>query len=118
MGINPDAPKERLNKVYSWDSPLFYEHIKTVLQQAKASGITVDLNGGSGWPIGGPQVKPQESMHTLTYSDTIINGGQDASIAVPKHLPDYSSITILIHIYTARSIHLMQNCRPLLQEKF
>lgn len=94
MGINPNAPEERLDKVYSWDTPSFYEHLKTVMEQARAAGITVDLNAGSGWPVGGPQLKPGQSMLSLTYSDTILEGGRSYSILIPKHLPDYSGITI------------------------
>ena len=36
MGINPDAPKQRLDSIYSWDSPSFYEHIAAVMEQAEA----------------------------------------------------------------------------------
>lgn len=101
MGINPDAAKERLDKVYSWDSPAFYSNLRAVMEQARVSGITVDLNGGSGWPIGGPWLKPSESMLTLTYSDTVIAGGSSVVIPVPKHLPDYASVVIFdtLHLY-------------------
>lgn len=102
MGINPDAPKPRLDSIYSWDSPSFFEHLNAVMQQAKISGIAVDLNAGSGWPIGGPQVKPDESMLTLTYADTVLNatGNESFEIKVPNQLPYYGDITIFdTHLY-------------------
>ena len=111
MGINPLAPKEQLDKVYSWDSPSFYVHLKAVMEQAKVSGITVDLNGGSGWPVGGLHVKPEESMLTLTYADTVVKGGEKISVSVPKRLPDYAKIIIFLlsflqHVFAfQRSIH-------------
>ncbi|HYK46292.1 MAG TPA: glycosyl hydrolase [Parafilimonas sp.] len=101
MGINPNAPKLRLNKVYSWDTPSFYEHVRAVMKQAKLSGITVDMTAGSGWPTGGPHILPEEGMLTLSYADTIIEGAQRININVPKQLPDYSSIVIFdtLHLY-------------------
>src|SRR5450432_1475643 len=72
------------------------------MEQAKKSGITVDMNAGSGWPLGGPHIAPQESMLTLTYSDTIVTGGQTINIPVPRQLPDYSKIVIFdtLHLYS------------------
>jgi hypothetical protein len=71
------------------------------MEQAKKSGITVDMTAGSGWPTGGPHIQPQEGMLTLTYSDTIITGKQTINIDVPKKLPDYSKIIIFdtLHLY-------------------
>ncbi len=101
MGINPAAADSVLDKVYSWDSPSFYAHVSAVMEQAKESGVIVDMNGGSGWPLGGPHVKPAESMRTLTYDDTIITGGTIASFMVPKQLPDYSQVVIFdTHLYS------------------
>src|SRR5690606_32633238 len=67
VGIDPDG--NRTEKVYSWDTPSFYDHIKTVMKAARKSGLTVDLNAGSGWPLGGPFIEPNESLLTLTMSD-------------------------------------------------
>ncbi|MEP7107704.1 MAG: glycosyl hydrolase [Ferruginibacter sp.] len=102
MGINPNATPDQLDRIYSWDTPSFYKHVIAVMEQAKKSGITVDLNGGSGWPLGGPDVASQESMLTLTYADTIITGGQTINIDLPKQLPDYSKIIIFdtLHLYS------------------
>lgn len=102
MGINPDAPKQRLDSIYSWGTSSFYEHLYAVMQQAKISGISVDLNAGSGWPIGGPQVKPDESMLTLAYADTVLDaaGNENFVIKVPDQLPYYADITIFdTHLY-------------------
>jgi hypothetical protein len=112
MGINPNAPAEQLNRVYSWDTPSFYDHVRAVMEQAGKSGISVDLNGGSGWPIGGPQVKPQESMLTLTYADTIVTGGQTISIHVPANYPTIpASLYLIRFIFTKPLILPWQNCR-------
>ncbi|MVT07903.1 hypothetical protein GO493_06495 [Chitinophaga sp. ysch24] len=76
QGLNIKAPKEQAERIYSWDTPSFYQHMKAIMQQAQKSGITVDMNGGSGWPLGGAFFDPAESMKTLSVSDTGLTGGQ------------------------------------------
>lgn len=90
-GLNPDAPREELERVYSWDTPEFYENLKTVLDQARISGLIVDLNGGSGWPTGGPHIKQEDNILNLGYASLNIEGGKKISMEVPrpsmKHRP-------------------------------
>ncbi len=83
-GLNAKGPEDQLKRQFSWDTPSFYEHLRVVLEQAKQSGIIVDVNAGSGWPMGGPQISPDSSLLTLAYADTLINGGQAIKIEVPK----------------------------------
>jgi hypothetical protein len=83
-GLNPNAAKEELDRVYSWDTPGFYENLRTVLAQAKARGLIVDLNGGSGWPSGGPHVPPQDNILNLNFSAVNVTGGGKVQIHVPK----------------------------------
>lgn len=75
MGINMGGPKEITDRIYSWDTPSFYEHLKAVMEQAQTSKITVDMNGGSGWPLGGQFFAPQESMRTLGIADSALVAG-------------------------------------------
>lgn len=90
VGLNPKAPKEQNDRIYSWDTPSFYEHLQAVMQQAQQSGVTVDMNGGSGWPLGGSFFDPRKSMKTLTVSDTSLKSGETYNGDLPKpgnHLP-------------------------------
>jgi hypothetical protein len=80
-GINPNST--RIDQVYSWDEPSFYRNLTTVMDEAIKQKIQVDLNGGSGWPMGGPFVDPAESILTLAYGDTIISGKGTFSLPVP-----------------------------------
>lgn len=82
-GLNAKGPQAQLQRQLSWDSPSFYEHLKTAMEAARRWGIIVDLNAGSGWPVGGPQITPDSSLLTLTYADTLIEGGQPVSFSVP-----------------------------------
>jgi len=89
VGLNIKAPKEQNDRIYSWDTPSFYEHLTAVMEQARQSGITVDMNGGSGWPLGGAFFDAKESMKSLTVSDTSVTGGQlyNGSLPAPgNHL--------------------------------
>jgi predicted TIM-barrel fold metal-dependent hydrolase len=84
MGLNPNNPKEQVDRVFSWDTPSFYDHLKAIMEQAKQSQVIVDMNGGSGWPLGGSFFDPNESMRTLAVSDTAVQGGQTFNGPVPK----------------------------------
>ncbi|MBC3784213.1 hypothetical protein [Spirosoma utsteinense] len=45
-------------RVRSWDTPTYYENLKTALEEARKRGMTVDLTDGSGWPPGGSFLDP------------------------------------------------------------
>src|SRR5690606_37830292 len=64
VGINPES--SRSEKIYSWDTPSFYSHINTVMKEARKLGLMVDLNAGSGWPMGGTFIGQDKSLLTLT----------------------------------------------------
>ncbi|GAB3298389.1 hypothetical protein GCM10027348_21780 [Hymenobacter tenuis] len=89
-GLNP---KSRTAEVQSWDSPAFYANVRAMLRQARQSGFTIDLNAGSGWPLGGAWVAPADGMLTLTHADTVVASGQSLAVPLPHRLPpDISSI--------------------------
>ncbi len=90
VGINPVG--KRLDKVYGWDTPSFYENVQAVMKEALKTGLTVDLNAGSGWPLGGSFLKPEESLLTLDAADTIVSGGAKLNISVPVLKNDYSQL--------------------------
>lgn len=91
VGINPNS--RDLDRVYSWHTPSFYNHVRAVMEEAVKTGLTVDMNGGSGWPLGGPFVKPAESMLTMESADTVVAGGEEVNMPVPALQTDYSAIT-------------------------
>ncbi|MBL7816478.1 MAG: hypothetical protein JNL70_15775 [Saprospiraceae bacterium] len=75
VGLNMVAPKEQKDRIYSWDTPSFYEHLAAIMEQAKISKMVVDMNGGSGWPLGGSFFDPKESMRTLGVADSVLKAG-------------------------------------------
>ncbi len=83
MGLDPKAPKDQLERVYSWDTPSFYDNMKAIMQQAQVSEIVVDMNAGSGWPMGGSFFDPSESMRTLAVADSLLTPGSLYNGKVP-----------------------------------
>ena len=86
-GLNPQMSPDRRARVQSWDSPEFYATVRAMLAQARQSGFTIDLNAGSGWPLGGPFVAPTDGLLTLTHADTVVAGGQVLAGPLPHRLP-------------------------------
>lgn len=83
MGLNPNAPQAQLDRIYSWDTPSFDEHLQAIMKQAQISKIVVDMNAGSGWPLGGSFFDPNESMRTLAVADTVLRAKSTYNGAVP-----------------------------------
>lgn len=55
-------------------SPQWMQALKDVEDIAKPLGIEVDMNCGTGWPFGGPQVPLEQAACKAIFKDTIING--------------------------------------------
>lgn len=81
-GINPVSKREEY--VYSWDEASYYQNLETVMEEASINKIQIDLNGGSGWPMGGPFVGQEESILTLDIADTIVQGKGDFQLPIPR----------------------------------
>ncbi len=83
--LNLSLPESVKNsdKVLSWDTPGYYENVKTVLDEAKKRGLTVDMTNGSGWPSGGPFLDVEDGFLNLLFAEKDIIGGSQISIAVP-----------------------------------
>ena len=94
-GLNPNAKKEELDRVYSWDTPSFYDNLRTVLEQAKSKGLTVDLNGGSGWPSGGPHVYQEDNILNLGFSAINVTGGKKVQVNVPQASMEHRPVAMM-----------------------
>ncbi len=80
MGLNPDADAADRGRVMSWDSDAYYEKLRGVLVAAAEKGLIVDLNGGSGWPTGGPQIALEDNFLTLLFNETEVSGGREVRL--------------------------------------
>ena len=82
-GSIPDGP------VFA--SPEWLELFRHALDEADRLGLKLGLNMQSGWNLGGPDVKPEESMKKVTWSETRATGpGQfERTLPVPDHRGGY-----------------------------
>jgi hypothetical protein len=71
-------------RVTSWDSPVYYENLKFVMEEARKHRLIVDVTNGSGWPPGGPFLAPEDGFISLEYGAVTVNGGKKQSIPLPQ----------------------------------
>ncbi len=83
INLHAGSEEERA-KILSWDTPDYYNNVASVLEEAKKRGLFIDMNNGSGWPVGGPFIKVEDGIKTLDYQDKDIIGGRDISVEIPK----------------------------------
>lgn len=79
----PILDDETKKRILSWDTPVYYENVRTVMEQARKSGLIVDITNGSSWPTGGPYLKAEEGFLNLLFSSQDVQGGRKLSISVP-----------------------------------
>ena len=55
-------------------SPRWMQALKDVQDISRPLGIEVDMNCGTGWPFGGPQVSLEQAACKAVFKDSIVNG--------------------------------------------
>ena len=63
--VMPCKGKGRADRIMSFDTPDYYQHLSAVMDAAQQNGLIVDLTDGSGWPAGGTHISEQENNQTL-----------------------------------------------------
>ncbi len=91
MGLNAEAESSERERVMSWDSEDYYRKLRGVLDAAAEHGLIVDLNGGSGWPTGGPQIALEDNFRTLLFREARVRGGDEVLIELEPPDPPLSS---------------------------
>ena len=61
-------------------SPEWRELYKHTLREADRLGLEMSLNIQSGWNLGGPMVKAEDAPKKLSWSETCVTGGTNASL--------------------------------------
>jgi len=79
----PVSTPEAQARVLSWDTPGFYENVRTVMDEARERGIIIDMTDGSGWPPGGAHLSPEDGFLNLLFASQDIKGGKEIQIPVP-----------------------------------
>ncbi|MFN8256185.1 MAG: glycosyl hydrolase [Bacteroidales bacterium] len=93
--------KEVQEKVNTWDSPEYYENVKTVMEEARKYGLMVDMTDGSGWPPAGLHLSAEDGFKSLNFAAVDVKGGEKIHIAVPKvkNNTDVSAKLISVNAY-------------------
>ncbi|ALJ01111.1 glycoside hydrolase [Rufibacter tibetensis] len=68
--------KEHESKYIDFLSPKWMGMLDFTVKKAGSLNMGVDLTQGTGWPFGGPQVKPEYAASRLIMQKYTLNGGQ------------------------------------------
>ena len=79
-------------------SDRWMEMLRYCMQEGRKQGVEIDMNCGTGWPFGGPQVPIEEAACKLVVVDTIVNERQlaDLDISAPEKERPYSSLQLVM----------------------
>lgn len=83
--IDDDAILKRVN---AFGSEQFYQALGGAMEVASQLGMQVDVNHGSGWPAGGPQVSLTETLQSLQFTEQQVQGPARKQIAIPRPRAD------------------------------
>ncbi len=68
----------------SFLSPEWMQALRDVEDIARPLGIEVDMNCGTGWPFGGPQVPLEQAACKAIFKDSVINGSHVYTVEVGR----------------------------------
>ncbi|MBN1185193.1 MAG: glycosyl hydrolase family 2 [Bacteroidales bacterium] len=71
-------------RVTNWDTPEYYDNLRTVMEEARKRNLIVDVTDGSGWPPGGPFLNPEDGFLSLEFSVVTVSGGKKITIPLPR----------------------------------
>ncbi|WP_448634319.1 glycosyl hydrolase [Pedobacter panaciterrae] len=64
------------NKYINFLSPEWLSALHFTVTRANSLGMEVDMNTGTGWPFGGPQIKPENAATKLITRKFTLNAGE------------------------------------------
>ncbi len=107
-----DADAAELGRRLDWGSELFWSRVRLAAESASYNGIFLDLNVGSGWPVGGPDVTVGDSMKTLLWSETTVTGSGRVNLefTAPGQDPFYEVAVLAESINEPMARYLPEEC--------
>ncbi|WP_461791628.1 glycosyl hydrolase [Pedobacter sp.] len=77
-------------------SEQWWEVLHTALKTASELNIEIGIFNSPGWSqSGGPWVRPEQSMRYLASSETLVRGGSEVGILLPKPNPQFQDVRVL-----------------------
>ncbi|MCB1688844.1 MAG: hypothetical protein KDI33_10175 [Halioglobus sp.] len=86
-GLIPVEDPAIWERIYSFDTPAYYDILRAGIATADRLGLQVDLTHFSGWPPGGPEVNLQDSLTILAYAEMVLSGSNGKALTVPLPRP-------------------------------
>jgi hypothetical protein len=100
----PVISNEIRKRVYSWDTPSFYENVGVVMEEALKRGLTVDMNNGSSWPPSGYFLNAEDGFINILHASTQVTGRQNVSVLVPSISNNIGVAPRLIAVLAAKRL--------------
>jgi len=93
QGLGPhEAPR---GPVYI-QTPKWYECVRAAMRTATEEGIEIGVFNCPGWSqSGGPWVKPEQSQRYLALVDTLVKGGAQVSVSLPRPANRLNDVKVL-----------------------
>lgn len=63
-------------------SPEWMSMLKHTLQEGRKNGVEINMNNGTGWPFGGPEVDIQDAATKAIFQKHEITGGRDVELRI------------------------------------
>ena len=82
--VMPTKGKGRADRIMSYDTPLYYSNLATVMEEARRLGLIVDLTNGSGWPSGGAHMTEEDNNQTLEYGMIMVTPNNKKPVKLPR----------------------------------
>ncbi len=83
MGLNMKMPSEVADRVLSFASPPYFEHVLAAVEEADKLGLQIDVTLGSGWPFGGTHINKELTLRTLLWNEIDLKGPKKFSKELP-----------------------------------
>jgi hypothetical protein len=82
-GVTGNEKNERSYLSQSW-----MEALKASQQTGETAGVDIDMNGGTGWPFGGPWVKQSEAAGKLVTKNTTLDANGKDTLTFDVRSPE------------------------------
>ncbi len=74
----------------------WWEVLHTALKTASELNIEIGIFNSPGWSqSGGPWIRPEQSMRYLASSETLVKGGNDVEVSLPKPHPQFQDVRVV-----------------------
>lgn len=83
----------------SYLSPKWMDMLKFVQQEGAKNGIQIDMNNGTGWPFGGPNVPLDEAACKAVFVDTLVDAkalAKGIMLEIPAKERPYSRLDVVM----------------------